>query len=105
MVVSKWPGLAGRPKPSDSPLKSGGNNVSLDWDRRDIELAHAVEVCAAELSARDDWKRIKLWELYQRIPELNAKLGNVARLPLTAAAIHAALGRKPVAPFGFPLAP
>jgi hypothetical protein len=37
------------------------------------------------------YKRIKLWQIYQRIPDLKTKLDRMDKLPLTQAAIRSAL--------------
>lgn len=64
-----------------------------DWDARDAELAEAVQHVALEIAQETGRQRIHLWELYQRIPELRAKLGVLQRLPLTLRAIDEARHR------------
>ena len=64
----------------------GGSTV--DWDSRDLTLAAEVQRVGAALAADVPGTRLKLWQLYQRIPELKAKLARLDRLPLTRAAIQ-----------------
>lgn len=55
----------------------------LDWDSRDALLASGVRRAAVQLAAESGGAQLKLWQLYQLVPELKAKLGALARLPLT----------------------
>ena len=59
----------------------------LDWDTRDRQLADLIRETALHLIEVECVRRIKLHQLYQRIPELKAKLNRLDRLPLTRAAI------------------
>lgn len=63
----------------------------IDWDARDTELATLVRQVALELKKNNPDARIKLFQLYQKIPELKAKLSKLDRLPLTRAATYSAL--------------
>ncbi|WP_374514459.1 TnsD family Tn7-like transposition protein [Niveibacterium sp.] len=63
----------------------------VQWDQRDEALCHQVETVAEALLAERANRTLKLWELYQRIPELKAKLAALERLPLTRRAIERAL--------------
>lgn len=65
----------------------------VDWDRRDRELADLVRETALHLVEVENVRRIRLPQLYQRIPELKAKLNTLDRLPLTHAAIFDVIGR------------
>lgn len=70
------------------------NNSSVAWDQRDWALATQVQQVAALLATESKLNSIKLWQLYQAIPELKAKLGALDRLPLTKQAIKTAtMGR------------
>lgn len=69
-----------------------GNNVSIDWDRRDVDLAADVQRVAAEIYQQHPGSRIALWQIYQRLPALKAKLSALERLPLTRRAIDIAIG-------------
>lgn len=64
---------------------------SKRWDIRDEELCRAVEHAALKLSLSSPTRHLKLWQLYQEIPELRAKLGCLDRLPRTIRAIDIAL--------------
>lgn len=67
--------------------------MRVDWDVRDRQLADQVRETALRLVNENGVRRIRLFQLYQRIPELRAKLFKLDRLPLTRAAIFAVLGR------------
>lgn len=64
----------------------------VDWDTRDRELADMVRETALCLIEVECVRRIKLPQLYQRIPELKAKLNRLDRLPLTRTAIFDVIG-------------
>lgn len=65
----------------------------VDWDARDRKLADLVRETALRLIEVERVRRINLHQLYQRIPELKAKLNRLDRLPLTRAAIFDVIGR------------
>jgi hypothetical protein len=65
----------------------------VDWDKRDRNLADQVRRVALRLFEAKPDGRIKLFELYQQLPELKAKLFKLDRLPLTRAAIFDVLRR------------
>jgi hypothetical protein len=67
------------------------NYSNVDWDARDQDLAQQVKKVALELFEENPYKRILLWMIYQRLPDLKAKLAKLERLPLTKLAITAAL--------------
>lgn len=67
------------------------NNVSLDWDTRDTDLAHAVTKAALQCVLQHPAKKVTLQMLYQALPELKRRLSQLGRLPLTQAAIIAAI--------------
>lgn len=69
------------------PRVTLGNNVALDWDRRDEALALEVRQVALRLAQEDSSTKVTLWKLYQAIPELKARLGALHRLPLTERAL------------------
>jgi transposase len=62
----------------------------VNWDQRDIALAHSVQRAAAELFKKHNGGsgQIRLGELCQLVPELKAKLRALDRLPLTRQAIQ-----------------
>lgn len=63
----------------------------VDWDARDRGLATKVAEMAMNLASEAPGRRLKLWQIYQCLPELKAKLGHLDQLPLTQLAIKAAL--------------
>ena len=67
------------------------NNSHVDWDTRDLALARQVRETCLQLAIDTPGKHIKLWQIYQRLPELKAKLAKLDRLPVTREAIHGAL--------------
>jgi len=66
----------------------------LDWDGRDRALADEVADVSLKLANEAPGRRVKLWQIYQRLPELKAKLGHLDQLPLTHLAIKSALRAK-----------
>lgn len=69
--------------------RSRPNVPCLDWDSRDSQLANEVRQAAEKLAERNPRTPLKLWQLYQLVPELKAKLGALERLPLTRNVISA----------------
>lgn len=65
----------------------------VDWDQRDQQLSEQVRRVALELHETEPDRRIKLFQIYQRLPELKAKLFKMDRLPLTRSALYAVLGK------------
>lgn len=63
------------------------NNVKLDWVQRDIVLAREVQRVALDIYEGKPTAAIFLWQIYQNLPELKAKLNVIDRLPLTRKAI------------------
>lgn len=57
------------------------------WDSRDRNLMRQVQVAAYDLF-KSGSDRIYLWQLYQAVPELRAKLSVLDRLPLTLKTIN-----------------
>lgn len=74
------------------PRGNGGSRT--DWDRRDIALSADVRRLASEIASASTSTRVELWQIYQRLPELKAKLGSLHRLPLTIQAIRDSTGRR-----------
>lgn len=68
-----------------------GNNSHVDWDTRDLAISRRVREICLQIATDAPGKRIKLWQIYQRLPELKAKLSKLDRLPVTRDAIHCAL--------------
>jgi len=75
--------------------KPAASNYSrVDWDSRDDALSAEVRRIAADVATRTSAARVELWQIYQRLPELKAKLGALDRLPLTRRAIQETTGRR-----------
>jgi hypothetical protein len=66
---------------------------ALNWDERDLALSSLAEKALAELKANHPDKAVQLWQLYQVMPQLKAKLSALDRLPLTRRVIERGLGR------------
>lgn len=65
------------------------------WDKRDLILSAAVEAAALLISSSSGRSKIHLWQLYQQVPELKAKLSVLDRLPVTKRVIERILGPRP----------
>lgn len=63
----------------------------IDWDSRDSQLALEVKRIGLELATTAQSSAVNLWQIYQRLPELKAKLSKLDRLPLTRVAIQAVI--------------
>lgn len=74
--------------------QDGGNNSNLNWDQRDKALAMAIEHAALEITDQFPGKPISLWQIYQCLPELKAKLSQIHRLPLTNKALIAITAKR-----------
>lgn len=66
----------------------------IDWDARDRALSADVRQVAANIAEQTGRSRIPLWEIYQVLPVLKAKLGALHRLPLTRRALEEATRRR-----------
>lgn len=65
--------------------------IPADWVARDAQLASQVTAAGLRISERLGGKSIKLWHLYQELPDLKPKLARLDRLPATSAAIRRVL--------------
>ena len=63
------------------------HSTRVDWDARDRALSADVLHVAADIAEQTGRSRLALWEIYQQLPELKAKLGALDRLPLTRRAL------------------
>lgn len=63
------------------------------WDERDEALSGEVARAGLDLKKRTGNRQVKLWQIYQAVPALKAKLAALDRLPLTRRAIETALQR------------
>ena len=64
----------------------------VDWDARDRQFADQVRRVALQMVEAQGIRHIRLPQLYQRIPELKAKILKLDRMPLTRAAIFSVVG-------------
>lgn len=85
------------------PSKVVGNHVHVPWDERDRWLASEVERVASEIAEQTGRSTIARWQLYQRIPELKAKVGALDRLPLTQSVLSRITRRRRSGTEGDPL--
>ncbi|WP_324779776.1 TnsD family Tn7-like transposition protein [Thiobacillus sedimenti] len=65
--------------------------MSADWVARDAHLASQITAAGLRISERLGGKSVKLWHLYQELPDLKPKLARLDRLPATSAAIRRVL--------------
>jgi hypothetical protein len=70
-----------------------GNHAKTNWDLRDAELAASIEKVILDLAAERPGRRVSLWRVYQRLPELKAKLSKLDRLPLSKLALERGVRR------------
>jgi len=66
---------------------------SVSWDKRDEALSEAVQRTALALLQQQPARRLRLWHIYQALPELKPKLSALERLPLTQRALDSVLRR------------
>lgn len=61
----------------------------IDWAARDMALEASVAEAVALIrtTSPDPLRQVRLWEIYQLVPELKAKLGALKKLPKTREAI------------------
>lgn len=66
--------------------------LRIDWGARDSMLETQVleAISQLRLESPEPQRRVYLWEIYQRVPELKAKLGALKKLPRTREAIQSA---------------
>jgi hypothetical protein len=76
------------------PAARRSNNSRVDWDERDAALSHHVQKVLLQLTQSAPKGKVALWQIYQVIPELKAKLGSLHRLPLTQLALAAVTRRR-----------
>lgn len=67
--------------------------VTVDWDRRDRDLSRKVAQAACQIQSAQS-KPLKLWQLYQAVPELKPKLSVLRQLPLTLKVLEEVLPRR-----------
>lgn len=82
-------------KPDARKAVTNAGLERVKWDERDRVLNLQVQQTVLELRQQATAGRLKLWQIYQRVPELKAKLSVLDRLPLTRHALAVALDRIP----------
>ena len=80
-----------KPDQQALPARSGGLHVL--WDERDQVMSAEVKQVAQILRKGAGKRQIKLWQIYQAVPALKAKIAALDRLPLTRRAIDQAIQR------------
>lgn len=78
----------------NSPAKQRGASASrpsVRWDERDLALSQSVQEVLSELLSTANGRPIRLWQVYQAVPELKPKLHVLDRLPLTKRALEMVL--------------
>lgn len=78
------------------PKRSGGLHVL--WDKRDQTLSAEVQQAEQLLRSSLGKRQIRLWQIYQAVPALKAKISALDRLPLTRRSIDQATQRQPSQP-------
>ncbi|MBT9465546.1 MAG: TniQ family protein [Hydrogenophaga sp.] len=81
-------------------LHSGSIKVSrpprtsrVRWDERDTALSAAVQQAVLRLHEQDNGKQLRLWQIFQAVPELKRRLSALHRLVLTKRVLEQALRR------------
>jgi len=67
------------------------NRSPVRWDERDTTLSLQVQEVTLQLLESTGQHPVRLWQIYQRIPELKAKLDVLDRLPKTRSALETAI--------------
>lgn len=76
------------------PAARRSNNSRVNWDERDVALFQQVQRVLLHLTQAAPNAKVALWQVYQAIPELKAKLGALHRLPLTQRALGTIIRRR-----------
>lgn len=79
--------------PSDRAVAAEPRSSPVRWDERDEALSLAVRRAVVRLSGERPGMPLRLWQIYQAVPELKPKLAALERLPLTRRVLESALGR------------
>lgn len=74
--------------------KSSRRKSIVAWDERDEALSKAVQRTALRLKQQQPTRQLRLWHIYQALPELKPKLSALERLPLTQRALDHVLCRR-----------
>lgn len=67
---------------------------SVNWGERDLMLSQAIEQAALQVRLSLGKKKMMLWHLYQKVPELKAKLCQLNQLPVTVKTLDRVLNNK-----------
>ena len=81
-------------KPDRQAITTGSGGLRVLWDIRDHALSAEVDRAVLELRRHVGIRQLKLWQIYQAVPALKAKLAALDHLPLTRHAIDRALHRR-----------
>lgn len=81
-----------QPPRNRSPALQG--TPRAPWRQRDLDLSSRIEAAALAIYETDKTSRICLGRIVQRVPELQAKLSALDRLPLTSALLKRIVGRR-----------
>ncbi len=74
-------------------MLSAPTTERVPWDARDQQLSWQVRRAALKLHHECAGRSLKLWHLYQAVPDLKPKLSRLDRLPLTRRAIEIAIAK------------
>ena len=66
----------------------------VKWDERDLALSKAIEQAAMQVQLSIGKQKMMLWHLYQKVPELKAKIGHLRQLPVTVKTLGRVLNNK-----------
>lgn len=80
--------------PSRSAYTAGDHRVRVQWDQRDEALCIEVQKVVVHLVQSNKGRHLRLWQIYQALPDLKPKLASLDRLPLTKRALEAALAAR-----------
>jgi len=78
-------------KPAPLIKVTAYSTTRIAWDHRDEALSTQVRHAVLDIQRNNGTRKLKLWQIYQAVPALKAKLGALKRLPLTRQAIDDAL--------------
>lgn len=80
-----------KPERLDNTNQRGTRRVL--WDDRDEKLSLAIQQATLAIQTVNSHRKIKLWQLFQAVPDLKSKLSSLNQLPLTRRSIDQALLR------------
>lgn len=81
-------------KPDRQAVEAVPGTPRVLWDARDQALSVEVDRAVLELRKQLGARQLKLWQIFQAVPALKAKLAALDRLPLTRRVVDRALQRK-----------